>query len=70
MQRIWNSYTGVIVTYVCDTGWDESAEEGTRGEGGEKLKGKRQKETKHKHQEGEVKENASSFCPREPARQH
>jgi hypothetical protein len=58
---------------VCDTGWDESAEEWTHGEGGgaggEKLKDKRQKETKHKQQEGEVKENASFFCPREPARQ-
>jgi hypothetical protein len=36
--------------------------------GGEKLKEKRQKETKHKQQEGEAKET-SFFCPREPARQ-
>jgi hypothetical protein len=36
---------------ACDTGWGEEAEEGPRGEGGEKLKDKRQKETKHK-QEG------------------
>jgi hypothetical protein len=36
---------------ACDTGWGEAAEEGPRGEGGEKLKDKRQKETKRK-QEG------------------
>jgi hypothetical protein len=40
---------------ACDTGWVETEEEGPRGEGGgvgdEKLKDKRQKETKHK-QEG------------------
>ncbi len=40
---------------ACDTGWGEAAEEGPRGEGGgaggEKLKDKRQRETKHK-QEG------------------
>jgi hypothetical protein len=39
---------------ACDTGWGEAAEEGPRGEGGgvggEKLKDKRQKETKHKQQ--------------------
>jgi len=37
---------------ACDTGWDEATEEGPRGEGdregGEKLKDKRLKETKHK----------------------
>jgi hypothetical protein len=39
---------------ACDTGWGEAAEQGPRGEGarggvgGEKLKDKRQKETKHK----------------------
>ena len=40
---------------ACDTGWGEAAQEGPRGEGsgavGEKLKDKRQQETKHK-QEG------------------
>jgi hypothetical protein len=37
---------------ACDTWWGEAAEKGPRGEGGgpggEKLKDKRQKETKHK----------------------
>ncbi len=32
---------------ACDTGWGEAAEEGPRGEGGEKVKDKRKKETKH-----------------------
>ena len=40
---------------ACDTGWGEAVEEGPRGEGGgeggEKLKDKRQKETKHKREE-------------------
>ncbi len=40
---------------ACDTGWGEAAEEGPHGEGGgeggEKLKDKRQKETKHKREE-------------------
>jgi hypothetical protein len=35
---------------ACETGWGEAAEEGPRGEGGKKLKEKRQKETKHKQQ--------------------
>ena len=55
----------VYGTHSEVNGWDESAEEGTRGEGGgvggEKLKEKRQKETNHKQQEGEVKENVSFF---------
>jgi hypothetical protein len=36
---------------ACDTGWGKAAEEGPCSEGDEKLKDKRQKETKHK-QEG------------------
>jgi hypothetical protein len=40
---------------ACDTGWGEAAEEGPHGEGGgeggEKLKDERQKETKHKREE-------------------
>jgi hypothetical protein len=46
---------------ACDTGWGEAAEEGPRGgAGGEKLKDKRQKETKHKQEEfqGNGKEEA------------
>ena len=56
---------------ACDTGWGEAAEEGPRGEGGgaggEKLKDKRQKETKHKQEgfQGKGKEEAveNKKCP-------
>jgi hypothetical protein len=45
---------------ACDTGWGEAAEEGPRGEGGEKLEDKRQKETKRKQEgfQGKGKEEA------------
>jgi hypothetical protein len=45
---------------ACDTGLGEAAGEGPRGEGGEKLKDKKQKETKHKQEgfQGKGKEEA------------
>ena len=62
---------------ACDTGWGEEADEGPHGEGGgtegEKLKDKRQKETRHRQEgrkargKGRLWRRESVLCPRQPA---